>query len=279
MIPRVFFTYWEGERLTKLHYYSIYSLFKYNPDIKIVIYTSYIITNNLIQWNSHEHDYPVIKNRITLADILKISNNITLQKINFEKEYNINTNISPIFKADFTRIIKLCEHGGMWFDFDILFIKKIPDYLFDDTLITTHKEILYFYYQETIPTGVLFSTLNNKLIESIKLEACNIISSINSDNSYYNYQVLGPDLWKKFICNHEDDTSLKLNTQTVYPYEYDNIHLFFETLQDNIVDETFCIHWYNGSFYSNIFINNFDESNIDPNKCVINKYLYKILFE
>ena len=49
------------------------------------------------------------------------------------------------------------------------------------------------------------------------------------------------------------------------------------TNDDRIKDNTICIHWYNGAEASRKYINVFDNTKINPEKCVFEKYLYQIL--
>ena len=268
MIPKTFFTYWEGKYLSKLHYYTIYSLVKLNPDVPIIIYTSQIESDIIVQWNSGQQNKSGYE-CIHLSDILSISNTIKLIKIDFETEYNIKNEISCVFKADFVRICKLYEHGGMWFDFDILFIKKIPDWIFE-----YDRNLLYFRYKETIPTGLLFSSEKNSTIEQIYSESLHIIKTINS-GSIVNYEIIGPQLWDKFYQTYTN--SHCLSNDLVYPYLWDNICLFFESQHDLITENTFGIHWYNGGKESNKYIITFDPNTLNVNDYVIDKYLNYII--
>ena len=267
MIPKIFFTYWEGNRLSKLHYYTIYSLVKFNPDVPIIIYTSKIEYNVMVQWTSGEQESSDFE-YIALSDILSISNNIQLIQIDFENEYNIKSNISCIFKADFVRICKLYEHGGMWFDFDILFIKQIPDWLFE-----TNHNILYFRYQDTIPTGLLFASSKNDTIKNIYIHSIQTIVQINNQ-TITDYQILGPNIWNLYYPYYVN--SFCLETELVYPYLWDNITLFFKSYVNMIRENTFGIHWYNGGIDSSEYIQTFNPNELNSDKCVIDKYLLQI---
>ena len=263
-IPKIVFTYWEGDQLSILHYYTILSLVKLNPNQKIIIYTSDVTSTTLIQWNSDEHSSS-INNKVTLDKIISISNNIELIPISFEKEYNIQNNISVVYKADFIRIAKLYEHGGLWFDFDILFIKPLSPALFTDT------DMCVFTYLDTIPTGLVSSTPKNKTITQLFLKAQEVIH-----NTLNSYQQLGPDLWRSIILHNSGNNVIYLDTSIAYPYESNVYHLFFNSNDDYVKDNTICIHWYNGGHHSKNFINNFDINIVDPYQCVCTKYIHMI---
>jgi hypothetical protein len=248
MIPDKIFTYWEGESLSYLHYLTILSLHKLNPDRKITIYTGFD-GNFGKTWISGEHK-DIIEKKIPFGDILNISPNVILETIDFEKEYNISNSISYVYKADIARIVKLYEHGGLWFDFDILFVKKIPDDIFNNT-----ADILYFSYENTIATGIIASSYKNSKIIFIYNVLLDCLK--NLDNNVY-YQFLGPNLWK--YCFDQplfNDGNMKYeNTGDIYPYTWSIINLFFETNIDLVRDNTWGIHWYNGGESCKRFINN-----------------------
>ena len=98
MIPYKIFTFWEGESLSYLHYMTILSLHKLNPDRKITIYTGFD-GDGKKTWTTDQHLTKIVK-KIPFSDILNISPNIILETIDFQKEYNIPNNISYVYKAD-----------------------------------------------------------------------------------------------------------------------------------------------------------------------------------
>ena len=266
-IPKIVFTYWEGDQLSQLHYYTILSLVKLNPGIEIIIYTSKITSTTLIQWSTGEHSIP-IKKTISLQDICSISPTIQLVPIDFEKEYNINNDISVVYKADFVRIAKLYEHGGLWFDFDVLFVRPLPSFLFE-----TVRDMYVFTYENTIPTGFLLSTPKNKYITQLYTIAQ---KDIHNTRGYY--QSIGPNLWKYVLLHllQPIDTITTLANEIAYPYMCNDFHEFFNSTNDKVKENTICIHWYNGSSVAKNFINSMNIDTIDPGMNVCNKYIHRI---
>jgi len=252
-IPRIFFTYWEGDQLSKLHYYTILSLTKLNPNQKIIIYTSKEVSSVLVAWKSNEHNQKINKNIIKLSDIININPSlISLEAINFPKKYGINNNISVVYKADFIRVAKLYEHGGLWFDFDLLFISKIPDEYF-----TSDIDLYYFKISNVVPTGFLLTTPKNKIIKEIMDNQYEILK-----NGKKEYQYIGPTLWGAIFDKYEDLGNAEcLDNPIVYPYAWNKIEKFFETNDEGYFKtNTIAIHWFNGAESAKKFINNMDKN-------------------
>ena len=136
----------------------------------MTIYTSKFPSNKLVDWTTHEHKVQVRGTR-SLEDF-KGNEKVKLQEIDFESEYTVSNEISVVFKADFIRIAKLYEHGGMWFDMDILFVKPFPEVLFE-----SEEDLSVCFYQNTIPTGLILSKPNLSALKFLLDSAFNILST------------------------------------------------------------------------------------------------------
>ena len=270
MIPKIVFTYWEGDQLSQLHYLTIYSLHKYNPNLDIIIYTDENPKNILRAWNSHEHSIDIHK-KIPISKLIDINpNKIFLQPINFQKDYNFDNNISIIFKADFTRIAKLYEHGGIWFDMDILFTKPIPDFFFEENI-----ESYIFIYSSVIATGFLASIPKSNFLENLYNSSLQIIN----DKRLNDYQKIGPIIWSQEYnkLKRNRKTKIKiLDNNLIYPFIWNQLDFLFQKSNIILPLITFGIHWYNGSPITKEFINKLDINNIDLEKSLIHKIICEI---
>ena len=273
MIPKIVFTYWEGNQLSTLHYLTIYSLHKYNPELDIFIYTDEKPKNILREWNTHEHSIN-IKKIIPMSKLIEINpNKIFLRSINFQKEYQFDNKISIIFKADFIRIAKLYEHGGIWFDMDILFIKPIPDFFF-----TEHIEAFIFNYSGVLPTGFLASIPKSKYLDKLYKGSLEIIKNKKLNN----YQKIGPIIWiEEYIKLKKKikETIKTLDNNLVYPFLWNQLNQLFKKSNAIIPENTFGIHWFNGALITKEYINQLDINNINPDNSLFDKLIYEIKFE
>lgn len=271
MIPKIIFTYWEGDQLSELHYFTIYSLHKHNPELNIIIYTGENPKNILNKWDTKEHSIN-IERTIPISKLIKINpEKISLQPINFEKNYNFDNNISIIHKADFIRIAKLYEHGGIWFDMDILFIKPIPNFFFEEKV-----NVFIFIYSRIIPTGFLAAVPKSNFLEILYKSSLEIILN----KKLYNYQQIGPCLWIEEYNKLDKNEKLNikiLDNKYIYPFLWNKISILFKNSNVIIPKNTFGIHWYNGAPQSKNFINNFDMNNINPNNSLIENLINNIL--
>lgn len=275
MIPQIIFTYWEGNQLSELHYFTLYSICKYNPNIKVIVYTSLTESDKLVNWSTGEHLMKINKclnlDEITNNIMKDLHCSINIIKIDFEKEYNLDNSMSYVHKADLTRIIKLYEHGGIWFDMDMLFTKALPEFLFNE-----NYDLFLFTYWDTIPTGFIASTPKNKLMTLLY----NGIIDYCKNKTINSYQIFGPICWNhyfKIFCVTDDNIKF-LSNDFIYPYDWVTINdFFYSTNSSYITNNTFGIHWYNGWVKTKEFINKFDKTNINPTNNVCEMILYELV--
>ena len=278
-IPRVCFTFWEGSQFSPLHYATIYSLHKLNPDMDIVIYSSKSFNDNLIAWDSGEQGVPLTNVR-RMGLVSRISPNVKIVYIDFKAEYGLDNNISPVFKADIIRICKLHEHGGLWFDFDILFIKPIPSFFFESDDV----DMFYFIWAakdgswSRFTTGIVASIPGTDLLTRLR----NVVVDIAKDIGNRGYQKLGPVLWNNTVLGLGYDinkTSRLLSNDLVYPYDWLTVTELVTTNKDRVSSDTFCIHWFNGNNEVRKFQNELNLESINPAKSTLHKYLHKVFMQ
>lgn len=256
-IPCIGFTFWEGAQLSILHYLTLLSFSKYNPDFSIRVYYSnkednFTHLSNTSEKNKiHASGFNFGEDKCISIEQLKTIPRLEMIPIDVEKEYNVPFETSPIHKADMVRIFKLYEHGGIWFDMDVLFIKPVPEHLFSGV-----NDIYYFTYHNTIATGLIASTPRNPSITVIYQQCMDKVKSSTINNDW---QQFGPTLWKQCVDRqpHTFKKCIYLDNNEIYPYMWNEPHLFFFTNENHIQSNTWGIHWYNGNIDSRKFIDTF----------------------
>ena len=264
MIPELVFTFWEGKQFTYLHYLTVVTFKTYNPDIPLIVYLSET-SDELVRWSSNEHSLEYNN----IIDINTVSNikGVEIKRIDVNKELNYTNKLSPVWKSDIVRILKLYEHGGIYIDFDILFISKIPSYLFH-----LEKEMAFNTYNNVINNAFIVSHKNSELCRVLLDNILNVLHH-NMNNGY---QQFGPTLITKLIKNtsHEDKVYYIPNDQTC-PYLWNQMDTLFFSNTDLTTKDTFCIHWYNGANSSSVYCNAFNIYNINSSNNIFEKLLSK----
>ena len=256
-IPRLLFTYWEGSQFSHLHLLTLVTLHMNNPHIPIRVYTSETPSHDGdgAQWKTREHRTRITQ---TVSPFESMTGICTVVPLSCVSDIS-----SVVHRADYVRIVKLYEHGGMWFDFDILFLRPIPVSIFDTTSFAYHT------YENTFPTGIVFASPNNEHVHRIyELLQSKDLCALDT------YQGIGPDLWKTLIPFLDDGDALLLETHSVYPYSYRNIDQFFFSMYDRVREDTWGVHWYNGSRFAKEFINTFKRSSTPKSVC--EKYMHML---
>lgn len=243
---KTLFTFWEGPQLSLLNMLSIISLARLNPETKVIIYTLEGDLDINAGWKSGEHALG-IDHFYRLQDLAS-EPNIVIQKVDLAGIQNLD---SVVQVADYIRIQKLYEHGGIWVDTDVLFCKKIPAYLWDIVL----GDGFVISYQNTITTGFI-GLPKNSYIANLAITKANLKIK---DNQYKkSYQAFGPDLWQGIFLEVPSDVSgiRFLSEKLVYPILWDKLDQFFFRENEAInYGETIGVHWYGGCNYSRSFTN------------------------
>jgi hypothetical protein len=267
-IPKIAFTFWEGKEFSYLHLLTIQSFAFYNPDFKIIIYSTKNNSEINSIWNTTEHKTPIVNN-LSDINILKSIKNVEFIEVDLDYYFPNVSITSCVHKSDIIRIIKLKEHGGVWIDFDILFYRKIPDNL----LKLRINDIGIFTYHGFVAIGFIFSHKNNPILDYILM-----LIAIFMKDTKLGYQSLGTKIWSRLPHIPQFKSYINfLSNDICYSYLWNNLAGLFKNTIDITTDSTIGIHWYNGADIAKEYINNADFSNINPDKSIMDKYVYNVI--
>ena len=311
-IPKILFTYWDMSNLTFMHFMTLYTLKKHHPDYEIILYyPKKRITQKT--WTSFENKIEVnckcYKKYLVLL-------NIRIIGIDFENDLpDIPFYLSEVIKSDFFRLLVCKEVGGIWFDMDTFWINNIQNAIDNDNdnnnyyedLVTLNKtyntdnsldnsssmlskgyDYSYFVMcskkqdnvDKNFPHFCQYILLHNNKSKLVKLLYDSCLSHLNCDQ----YESIGTPMFSKILSKYilyDKDYNYNkniLNINCFAPYKWFQMEELFEKTIEINLDNTSCLHWFNGSPYSKKFIENYSHYNIDSMKeCsfknIYNKYI------
>lgn len=269
-IPKIAFSFWEGPQFTYLHYLTIATFSKHNPDFIIYIYQSFE-DSSLVKWNTLEHS---LTYKTNLYDIHKLKDipNLQFIYVDFAKETGYHKPMSSVWKSDIIRILKLYEHGGFYIDFDTLFINKI-----DPSLFIIDKDIGFNTYVSVINNAFIVAKPHAPIT---KIILDHILYKLQSETVSNEYQQFGPTLITQLIIN----TPLQklvyfIPNEMTCPYLWNEMNNLFYSNSIQYTNKTFCIHWYNGSKESRSYCSTFSIDHIDKYKNNFEKLLIESFLE
>ena len=276
--PKILHLYWDLSVFSYLNLLTIESFNRYHDGWEIYIHTPKN-PNQKINWSSFEH-----KLRLTgksYFERLKSYPNVKFFEVDFDSFFNINflKDASEIVKSDYLRYHLLVEYGGIWSDFDILYINNIEDLLnftasnviFHCSIKETNGSVDYY------PIGFFAAEKGSKLFRYI-LKQCE--NFYNKDH----YQTIGANMWNVLFAKEESvykiDPQTKILDNTFYlPLQCDKFaDIFLRNKYHHFGDKTVGIHWFNGSDQSKHYQNQLDErlETFQP-KVFIDNYVQKYI--
>ncbi len=267
-IPKIFYGYWDGNKLSYLQYLTIVSFMKLNHDWKIKIYMP-IKRYEYNSWITNENKDKYI-GKDYFNELYKL--NIEIIKIDFNK-IGFRNDVSEVIKSDYLRYYLLGNYGGLWSDMDILYIKPINDIIIEEVYGDKNNINTVLDFHKDFSIGFLLSSPNNDFF-------LNLVSQCLKNYDSTNYQTFGNALIRKIYNNINDIKHkypnlniLNINHNTYLPIKWTEINnIFYNNYSDRITNYTIGIHWFNGSSIAKKFQNEFDSNNFSKNGTIY-KYL------
>jgi mannosyltransferase OCH1-like enzyme len=260
-IPKILHLYWgNNEKLSYLHYLTVRSFRKYNPDWVIKIYhpvkTFYENTwvEKLQDKKYNGRDY---NSKVDKLNVIRVP--VDFDTLGF-KNYR-----SEVLKSDFFRYYILHKEGGVWSDYDVLYIKPMKDIVIPNPEVygdSKNINTCFSYFKNHYSIGFLMSTPGNIFFKKLMDNCCNFYDKKH-------YECLGISMWHKLYATPTDiikslpSINLLLLPEPFYlPYDYNNMDLIFhKTDTTKIKLYTVGIHWFYGHMVSRKFVNEYPNGN------------------
>ena len=267
--PRILHLYWYG-KMSFLNYLTVVSFHKYHPAWIINIYTTNKSTTS-IQWNTHEQkgnsdteDYTTNLYKLSYVNIINIDQVISELKINDK---------NCVHQSDIIRVYYLYKYGGIWSDFDIIYIKNIEELFINKSKPTIFQcrdqKTGNIYY----PVGFFISNPQTYLFEQLHKKQKDLVQS----NNFKEYQTYGSELLKSMLNTNNFKQHYDNYGKEYYLYfAWNELNELFNKLHIKFHKNTFGIHWFNGSILAKRFIDKFKKSDFKIKTTIeylINEYL------
>jgi len=276
-IPQLVHLYWDGSPMSYLHMMTVKSLHKLNPNVKILIHTPLHPSGFIVSWNSGEQE-----GAYTGKDYWPETKSLPYIEIN-EVDFNnfgLPSDISEVYKSDFIRLVMISAMGGIWSDFDILYIKPLsclnpiaenPENL--DVVVTFDKHGHYI-------IGFFMASPMNRFFGYM----FNVAKEIFSDRG--GYQVIGNHMFMRTFPTLESAKRAfpylqfgNLPVHSLYPINYGVLNQAFtkegsKEGEAKLKSDTIGIHWYYGNDDTKEFCNTYSPNNII--ECLLTKIIKQL---
>jgi len=246
MIPKILHLYWgQNKPLSYLRALTVLTFHKLNPDWRINVYYPNKTTKRLT-WKTYEHKNSWPYCGEDWMEKIKEIDNVEIIKVNLAP-FNM---ISEVSKSDLQRWKILYEMGGVWSDFDIIYIRPMLE-------LFQHDDVFLCPWNNrngiVNPVGFMAGSKNCDFF-SIAHNMAKVI--IRGNEQQLGYQDLGRFLLDRLLYNVCDQYKIKnLPTETVYPLIASEGDMYWAIYQLPLTDKTIGLHWFAGrklsAFYEN----------------------------
>jgi len=254
-IPKILHMYWDRSPMSQLQTFTVSTFHKHNPDWTINVYIPkqpYTGASSFIP-NYTGKDYFHLVEQSDYVNIV----NVDL------KDYGIDPALHNILRSDILRYHLLYNHGGVWSDFDVIWIKPIDHFrnieYHGDVPINDVTAVVSF-LRDTHgghSIGIMIHAKHDPY-------AKDLVELTKTIKPPYGHETFGGPMLHRGFPTLESlsrfKTVIGARFETYYPY---NIHppspTFHRLYNENdlgcINNNVICVHWYNGKPLSKQYVN------------------------
>jgi len=255
-IPNICHLMWDKSPMAYLQVLTVISFHRLNPDWRIIIWIPKQDVSDLGS-NTYVPDYtgPDYFGMITSMDYVEIIE-VDLN------DYGIRTDVHFILCSDQLRLRMLYSMGGVYTDFDVIWIRPMESLAGMDCIGNPEDfEASICYHEDT--RG--WSNIAILIAEKESLYILELIEAQKKIKPPYSHQIYGTDLIDSLYPTFEKVEAkypriLGVRYKTFYPYDINNLRMLYkEDKLDMILnDNVLCLHWFNGHARSKKYINDED---------------------
>lgn len=254
-IPKKLHTYWNGSSMSELQAFTVSSFHKYNPDWEINVYVP------KQEAQSSQKYIPDYTGKDYFPSV-KALDYVNIKTIDLD-DYGINPELHDILRSDIFRYYKLYDEGGVWSDFDVIWLKPMSHF----KNIEYHGDVAYDDIRTVVSMnhgsagahsiGILIHCKNDPYMASV-------IELTKKVGPPYKHEVFGAKMiqreYNSLESMSEFDGVIGTRLETYYPYSLwphrNNIHMLYQGNSLGFINNNvLCVHWYNGHHYSKNYVN------------------------
>lgn len=275
-IPKILHLYWDGSPMSELQMLTVVTFHKVNPDWKIIVHTP-------LQGKGTKQKFIPEYTGLDYFPRLKELSYLTIVKEDIEDYCTIS--LPDILRSDILRYQVLYDTGGVWSDFDVLWLKSFEDFwkvsaVWNSNVSTEMSGFVCLH--KTIEghhsIGVLASVPGNEFYSDLIKECTEIQRTCKN----LQHQTFGADMLNRLFPKLKDITSkypgmVGVPYKTFYPYSIFNLAQLYQKDDLTVLEEdVLAVHWFNGHRLAKQYVNN---KNRHEQKNSINRILSLIKTE
>jgi hypothetical protein len=253
-IPKICHLMWDSSPMAYLQILTVISFHRLNPDWKIIVYVP-IQTYKELGANTYVPDYTGKDYFPMLAQL----DYVEIRSVDL-RDYDINTALHFILCSDQLRMHILYRDGGLYTDFDVIWVRPMSHLPETNCLGERHNpEASICYHKDTHEwsnIAVLMAEPGSAYIKELVEEQKRV-------KPPYVHQIYGTDLIDRLYPHYSKAVAkyprmMGVRYKTFYPYDVNNLRVLYVSDHPELIEDpnVLCVHWFNGHAMSKKYINN-----------------------